>query len=91
MQLTHGTLTIAVWLTMISAFASIPMAYLVFKLEGHTDSTGTLMLGKYYVFLPATGFLSTVLNVALDLQNLEQNHDPILQFRMYQKYHALQM
>ena len=42
--MTPKTLTIAGWLAMLSAFASIPMAYLAFKLEGQTDSTGILIL-----------------------------------------------
>lgn len=67
MQLTHRTLTIAGWLTMISAFASIPMAYLAFKLEGQVDSTGTLILATMQVagtilFVAITLFLKRLLN-----------------------------
>ena len=58
--MTHRTLNIAGWLTMTSAFVSIPMAYLAFKLEGRTDAGGTLIL----VIMQAAG---TVLFVAITL------------------------
>lgn len=63
--MTHRTLTIAGWLTMISAFASIPMAYLAFKLEGQVDSTLSLVamqVAGTILFVAITLFLKRFLN-----------------------------
>ena len=47
--MTRRTFTISGWLAMISAFASIPMAYLAFTLEGRGDTVGTLLQGGMQV------------------------------------------
>jgi hypothetical protein len=47
--LTHGTLTIFGWLTMMSAFSSIPMLYLALKLEDRPDTVATLIQGGLQV------------------------------------------
>lgn len=65
--MSHRTLTIAGWLTMISAFASIPLAYLAFSLEGQADSTDTLILAILQgagtlLFVAITLFLKRFLN-----------------------------
>ena len=58
--MTHRALIIVGWLTMVSAFTSIPMAYLAFKLEGHTDPIGTLALATMQI-------AGTILFVAITL------------------------
>ena len=65
--LTYRALTIAGWLTMISAFASVPMAYLAFKLEGQIDPTTTLILATMQtagtlLFVAITVLLKRFLN-----------------------------
>jgi len=67
MPLTHRTLTIAGWLTMMSAFASIPMAYLAFTLEGRSDAGSTFVLSVMQgagtaLFVVITLFLKRFLN-----------------------------
>ena len=42
LQFNRKTFTASAWLTMISAFATIPMAYLAITMEGRNDSVGTL-------------------------------------------------
>lgn len=78
--MTHRTLTIAGWLTMISAFASIPMAYLAFKLEGQVDSTGTLILAAMQVagtilFVAITLFLKRLLNRIYSFHDTDKSID----------------
>ena len=78
--MTHRTLTIAGWLTMISAFASIPMAYLAFKLEGQVDSTGTLILAIMQVagtilFVAITLFLKRFLNRIFNFHDTDKSID----------------
>jgi hypothetical protein len=80
MQLTHKTLNIAGWLTMISAFASIPMAYLVFKLEGRADAGGTLILAIVQaagtlLFVAITLFLKRFLNRIFRFHNTDKSID----------------
>ena len=57
---TRRTMLIAGWLTMISAFVSIPMAWLAFRLEGQTDPAAALLI----VIMQAAG---TVLFVVITL------------------------
>ena len=65
---------------MISAFASIPMAYLAFKLESNVDSTGTLILAAMQVagtilFVAITLFLKRLLNRIFNFQETDKNID----------------
>jgi hypothetical protein len=78
--LTHRTLNIAGWLTLISAFASIPMAYLAFKLEGQVASTGTLILAKMQVagtilFVAITLILKRLLNCIFNFHDTDKSID----------------
>jgi hypothetical protein len=76
----HRTLTIAGWLTMISAFATIPMAYLAFKLEDRVDPAGTLILATMQVagvllFVAITVFLKRFLNRIFRFHDTDKSID----------------
>ncbi len=63
----HKIIALAGWLAMVSAFASIPLAYLAFKLEGSTEQTATLGLLMIQVvglllFVAITLLLKKILN-----------------------------
>ena len=73
-------ITIAGWLTMISAFASIPMTYLAFKLEGQVDSTGILILAIMQVagtilFVAVTLFFKKLLNRIFNFHDTDKSID----------------
>jgi hypothetical protein len=83
MQVTHKTLNIAGWLTMISAFVSIPMAYLAFKLEGRVDSVGTLMqvlmqLAGTLLFVVIILLLKRFLNRVCSFHDTDKNIDMMI-------------
>ena len=76
--MTHRTLLIAGWLTMVSAFASAPTAYLAFKLEGQVDPTNTLILATMQVagtllFVAITVFLKRFLNQIFSFHNTDKS------------------
>lgn len=78
--MTHRTLNIAGWLTMISAFISIPMAYLAFELEGRVDADGTLMLAIMQaagtlLFVAITLFLKRFLNLVFRFHDTDKSID----------------
>jgi hypothetical protein len=76
-------LTIAGWLAMLSAFASIPMAYLGFKLEGQVDPTGTLILATMQVlgvllFVAITFLLKSLLNRLFSFHDTDKSIDVMI-------------
>lgn len=78
--MTHRTLNIAGWLAMISAFASIPMAYLSFKLEGRADAGATLILpimqaAGTLLFVAITLFLKKFLNLVFRFHDTDKSID----------------
>jgi len=78
--LNQKTLTFAGWLTMASAFASIPMMFLAFKLEGQTDPTGTHILATMQIagtllFVAITIFLKRFLNRIFSFHDTDKNID----------------
>ena len=58
--MTHSQLVTAGWITTISAFIAIPLAYLSFRLEGQSDPTSILIQSAMQVF-------GTILFVAITL------------------------
>lgn len=65
---------------MISAFASIPMAYLAFKLEGLVDPVSTLLLATMQaagtlLFVAITFFLKRLLNSTFRFHDADKNID----------------
>ncbi|HXE95847.1 MAG TPA: hypothetical protein VN642_05555 [Dongiaceae bacterium] len=78
--MTHKTFTIAGWLTMLSAFASVPMAYLAFKLEGQNDAVDTLILATMqaagtFLFVAITLFLKKLLNRLYKFHDTDKSID----------------
>lgn len=66
--MTYKSLVAAGWITMVSAFIALPLAYLTFKLEGKTDSTGPTVLALSQVFgtvlfVVITRYFKKLLNV----------------------------
>ena len=78
--MTRRTFTISGWLAMISAFASIPMAYLAFTLEGRGDTVGTIMQGGMQVagtalFVVITLLLKRFLNQVFGFHDTDKSID----------------
>ena len=68
---------------MISAFASIPMAYLAFKFEGRADPSGTLILAIMQtagtgLFIAITLFLKRSLNRIFSFHDTDRSIDLLI-------------
>lgn len=73
-------LTIAGWIAMISAFASIPAAYLSWKLEGRSDMTATIIqtgiqIAGLVIFLAITLSLRRLLNSRFKFHDADKSID----------------
>jgi len=78
--LTYRAMIIAGWVAMTSAFASIPVAYLSWKLEGRIDSTATLIqtsiqVSAILIFLAITLSLKKLLNVNFNFHDTDKSID----------------
>jgi len=65
---------------MLSAFASVPMAYLAFKLEGQNDAVDTLILATMqaagtFLFVAITLFLKKLLNRLYKFHDTDKSID----------------
>jgi hypothetical protein len=68
------------WITMISAFASIPVAYLSWKLEGRIDFTATfiqtvIQLTAILIFLTINLYLKKLLNAYFKFHDTDKSID----------------
>jgi len=78
--LTRRTFTVFAWLTMVSAFASLPMTYLAYTLEGRSDTVFTIMQGGIQVvgtllFVAITLMLKRVLNRVFGFHVVDKSID----------------
>ena len=78
--MTRRRFTVFAWLTMTSAYATVPMAYLAFLLEGRGDSVGTIMqVGLQVVgtllFVAITLILKRVLDRLFSFHDTDRNID----------------
>lgn len=68
------------WLAMTSAFASIPVAYLSYRLEGRIDSTATIIqsaiqIAGILIFLAITLCLKKLLNARFKFHDTDKSID----------------
>ena len=78
LPLTYKAMITAGWITMISAFASIPVAYLSWKLEGRIDATATIIqttiqIVAVLIFLAITLYLKKLLNAHFKFHDTDKS------------------
>jgi hypothetical protein len=78
MLLTHRTLITAGWLAMASAFASIPLTYLSFRLEGSADPAATdiqlgIQLAGMVLYVAITLLLRRLLNIRFSFHDTDRS------------------
>lgn len=78
--MTYKTLRSAGWLAMASAFASIPVAYLAYSLEGRIDTIATslqaaIQLVGVVLFVAITLYLKKLLNAYCNFHGTDRNID----------------
>ncbi len=78
--MTRRRFTVSAWLAMASAYATVPMAYLAFMLEGRGDTVGTAMqVGLQVVgtllFVAVTLILKRVLDRLFSFHDTDRNID----------------
>jgi hypothetical protein len=76
--LTYRAMIAAGWIAMISAFASIPVAYLSYRLEGRIDLTATVIQATIQIvgiliFLTITLYLKKLLNAHFKFHDTDKS------------------
>lgn len=76
--MTYRTLILAGWLAMISAFVSIPLSYVLYRLEGNTDITVTaakigIQAGGIVLYVAISLFLKRLLNAGFGFRDADKS------------------
>ncbi len=85
--MTFRAMRTAGWLAMTSAFASLPIVYLSWKLDGRADTTATIMqtviqLAGMLLFVAITLYLKKLLNAQFKFHGTDRNIDLMIKLNV---------